>query len=299
MRITHQIAPQDVVVGHCDRAWLNDKPISLKGIGRKLAAITNDTVCIRLENDGVSAEFTLRIEVATDTDIEGIDDCFLRVARSRRLDMRAIEEFIAGARAYPSAIGYADGISNYFYGVLAKEESLESSLAYDAYREKFNQAADVLKEFDRPLSRTIGALIAYHFNHFSESAALAKTCRVGVASQRFSCWLDGSKPGVGKLTPARFDLSLEPLLTDFDTERLLAWSVATTDSLLPWLDDMESMIRKDIPEFDRTKLRILLSELYVQTGNLVKAKGHASELRNSATLGDWSERILDPQSGTE
>jgi hypothetical protein len=282
-----------VLVGHCEAAWLNDRKVSRADIGKKLAAITDDTVHIRLYNAGVSAEFTLKIEIAEEADIDGVDRSFFNVARIGRLDRRAIEEFISSSRHYPSAIRYADGICDYFYGVLAKEKSQESSLAYDAYREKFTQAADALKDFNRPLARTISALIAYHFNNFSEAAALAQSSRVGAASQRFSCWLEGDASRAKELGSQFFDDSLERLLTDLDTERLLYWSVATNEVLLPRLQDMESMIRQDIAEFDRSKLHILLSEFHDQTGNGQNAKHHARELRSSVTFGPWAERILD------
>lgn len=292
IRITNPIGADDVLSGQCERAWLNDSAVSLAHLGGQLASITNDTVHVRLENDGVSADFTLKFQVASETDIDGVDRCFFNVARMMRLDMRAIEDFIAAARVYPSAIPYLDGVCSYFFGVLAKEKSAESSLPYDAYREKFNQAADALKDFHRPLARTISALIAFHFNHFPEARELAASSRVGAASKRFVCWLDGDTLEAERLTGAQSDDSLERLLTDLEAERLLSWTVASNQPMFPSLQEMESLLKQDIPEFDRTKLRILMSEFYAQNGNISEARRHARELRNSPTLGVWAERFL-------
>jgi hypothetical protein len=292
MRITGSLDPANVMTSRCDRSWINGALVAPEDLGRQLAQIRNDSVTIRLANDNVSAEFTLRFEIAAVTDLEGVDRCFLDVARRGRLDRRAVEDFITMSRGYPTAMGYCDGICEYFYGVLIKERSPESSLPYARYREKFNRAVDALQDIERPLARVICALIAFHFNHFSRCLDVGEVNRVDVASGRFERWIAGDLLAAGQLPSRPRSDALERLLTDFEAERLLQWSVASPEALLSQIDDMESMARTDLAEFDRTKLRILLAELYASQGRVSEAKRHLRELRNNQALGDWAERLL-------
>lgn len=290
IRITRSIEACNVRVSRCDQAWINNTAVAPRALGRTLARITNDTVTVRLANEGVAAEFMIRFEIASEADLDGVDRCFFEVARLGKLDRRSVEDFIATTRAFPTAIGYCDGICEYFYGVLAKERSLESSLSYESYREKFTRAADALKDFERPLAKTIGALIAFHFNHFRENFNLAETSRVGIASRRFERWMKGDPYSAIQIGAHRD--TLEKLLTDLETERLIAWSVAAPESIQRHLQDMESMVRQDIPEFDRTKLWILLAESHTYCNHIVDARRYARELRNNPTFGAWAERLI-------
>ena len=299
MRITRPIGPNEVHTSHCEQAFVNGVSVSPDALGQRLAEVAWDTLTVSLVNEGVSADFSLRVEVALETDIAGVERCFFDVARRGRLDMRAVEDFIAAARAHPTAIAYCDGVCEYFYGVLVKERPEESSLPYEAYRGKFNRAADVLKDFDRPLAHTVGALIAFHFNTFSECTGVPNPSRVGAACARFGRWINGGTDGVDRGISDPLDDRLERLLTDFETERLLGWSVADLGALQQEAPVMEALVRQDIPEFDRTKLHVLLAELYAHAGDPPAARPHARELRNSPTLGAWSERLLDRLSGLE
>lgn len=293
VRITKPLEKGDIQVGRCGYAWLNGVPLRPSDLDEKLGAERNNTVTVKLANEGVSAEFSLRFEIASEEDLAGVDCCFFDVARRGRLDMRAVEDFIIAARAFPTAIGYLDGICEYFYGVMAKERSADASLPYKAYREKFTRAEDSLKDFDRLLARVIGALITFHFNRFSESIDLAGKSRVGIASGRFDRWLARNTAGAKKLLAGTFDTRIEKLLTDYESERLIAWCVADPKALISHVMDIESLIRQDIPEFDRTKLRVLLAELYMDLGNRAKARNHARDLRNNPTFGPWAESVLE------
>lgn len=293
LRITKPLVNEDVQVGRCDHVWLNGVPLSPSELGEKLVARTNDTVTVKLANEGVSAEFALCFEIASEEDLVGVDRCFLDVARRGRLDMRAVENFITASRVFPTAIGYCDGICEYFYGVLAKERTVDSSLPYEAYREKFTRAEDALKNFDRALARVIGALITFHFNRFSESIDLAGESRVGIASGRYERWAAKDVAGANGLLLHSFDTGIEKLLTDKESERLITWCLADPRTLVSDVQDIESLIHQNIPEFDRTKLRVLLAELYAGLGDVKNAKNHVRELRNNPTLGLWAEYVLD------
>ena len=293
--IVSHIPPHEIITSQCSKAWLNGELFQADQIGMRLAQITNDTVRIKLANEWVEAEFTLKYDIASKAHIKGVDQCFLTIARGKRLDKRSITDFIDAAKVYPSASRYLDGICLYFYGVLAKEKSPESTILHHEYVEFFNRAADELKGFYTPLARTIGALIEFHFNHFMEATILAEDSRVGIVSNRFATWLSGSSEFDSRelLLAQPINPYLESMLTDADAERLLVWSAASPSELRQQLPDMEALLRTNIPEFDRAKMHILLAESYAENNDHAAATNHARELRNSASMGDWADHFLE------
>ena len=291
-RITSCLSPSDINVDRCTYSVVNGTSIPISELGNMLSKINRDTVTVKLEEGSVSAVFKLRFEIADEEDLAAVDRKFLEVARGRRLDMRAIEQFINASKSYNTAIGYCDGICEYFYGVLAKECAPDSTLPYEAYREKFNRAADELKDFDRPLARIIGALIAFHFNHFAEAITFAGTSRLGIAATRFKNWL-AEDINQDKTRSENIDSSLEGLVTDIDSERFIRWGVSSSEELLLHKKEIESFLHKEISDFDRAKAYILLGQLALELRDIEEALRYAREYRNSPTMGVWAEHIIE------
>jgi hypothetical protein len=131
MKITQPVMATEVKIEGAARALLNGKEIAVSGLSRALSRITNDVCLIILKKDGVDAQFELEIRIASERDLRGVEEQFRKMAVGRRLDMRAVEEFISGASGFSSAMGYCDGICAYLYGILAKERAADSSLKYE------------------------------------------------------------------------------------------------------------------------------------------------------------------------
>lgn len=291
-KITSRLLPSDISTERCTRALINGIALPISELGDKLSQINSDTITVQLEGDHVSAMFKLRFEIANEEDLVAVDRNFFEIARGLRLDMRAIEQFIHASKRYSTAIGYCDGICEYFYGVLAKERSPDSTIPYEAYQGKFNRAADELKAFDRPLARILGALIAFHFNHFVEARNLAGSSRVGVAANRFAKWLTAEI--TQDLTmDENMDSSLEKLVTDIDSERLIRWSISANNELSLYKEEIASMLHKEISDFDKAKAQILLGQLSLYQGDTEGALRYAKEFRNSPTMGIWAEHVIE------
>jgi len=264
--ISRRFGPADIETLKCEKAVLNGDEVPPQQLGLNLSKLGNGSVKIELSNGRVSASFDLLVRVADEADVIGVERSFLNVARHRRLDMRSVEDFIDSGQTFASAADYLDGICEYFYGVLAKEHAADSSLPYELYRTKFSRSADKLKDFRRPLANTIQALIDFQFNHFFEAEALAPGFRVGLASQRFGKWIVGELEAARAIPHSSFDTELESLLTDLETERILRWSVESSDQIVRQADKIEAFLLTDVPEYDRTKLHIVLAESYAERG---------------------------------
>lgn len=293
IRVTRKLSAADIRLGHCTDSWINGHKVSVGGLGKALAGKRVDTTIVKLSNGDVEAEFRLEFEIPNESDLDGIEQSFVTIAKKKRLDLRAVEEFISDSRGYATAVGYCDGICEYLYGVLAKERSPDSSLPYTSYHEKFMRAADKLKDYDRSLSRTISALIAFHFNQFDLAANMLPGARVCLVSERYERWVSGDPQGADKVLGKALNERIEKLLSDYETDELLAISLKKSDEIIKKAEELESRVREDIPEFDKSKLRILLAENYALNGKTADAVRHARALRNNPSFGMWSERLLD------
>lgn len=292
VRITQPLTAAEVTADGCDRAVLNGDAISVRALPRTLLKFSSEVCRLVLSRGEISSEFTLDFRIASERDLRGIEEQFDRTARGRRLDMRATEEFIYATSRFGAAIGYCDGICAYLYGILAKESAPDSSLPYEAYVGKFNKAAEELAAYDRPLARTIGSLIQFHFNHFAEASRLAPQTRVGQVAGRYSAWLRNSAPKIDQTGLREALKTLETLVTDWKTEQIIRWAVQPLDELSRQVADLESFLNGDITEFDKLKLHVLLAETYASSGDIGSALQHAKTLRNLSAFEKWAESML-------
>lgn len=293
-RITRPVTSKQIRVEGAERAMLNGHEIPLSRLGRELAEFSNDVCRIVLSKCGVEAQFQLEIRVASEADLRGVEDQFKRMAACHRLDVRAVEEFIAGTSRFSSAIGYCDGICAYFYGLLAKERATDCSLPHEVYIAKYAKATEELAPYDRNLAHTIGGLIEFHFNHFRDAERLCPSSRLGRISSRFAAWTE-SRSGAPVTYTDNIDqqaTAIESLVTEWDTEQILNWAGRPLAALAEDVKDIELFLRRDLAEFDRVKLHMLLGETFAATGDAKSALEHARALRNLPTVENWAEALI-------
>jgi hypothetical protein len=294
IRIARPVRSVDVRVEDCDRITLNGGEIKSGQLGRMLSRVQSDVCRIVLEKQGITTTFELEIRIASESDLGGVESQFMRMARGKRLDMRAIEEFIEGTAEFSTAIGYCDGICAFLYGLLAKERAHDISLRYEDYAAKYSTAAEQLLAYDRKLARVIGSVIEFHFNHFQESSVLSPGTRVAAVASRYMAWLEAGK-GEAIVTNASSELNVsatEALVTDWETERIVRWAVRSLSDLRGETQDMEGMLLGDLAQFDKVKLHVLLGEIYGAGKLYDRALKHAKSLRNLPLFEQWAERSI-------
>ncbi|MBI4692734.1 MAG: hypothetical protein HY749_01790 [Gammaproteobacteria bacterium] len=294
VRITRPLGSKQIRVEGATRAVLNGHEVVVARLGLKLSEISNDVCRIVLGKEGVEAQFELEIRVASEADLCGVENQFKSMAACRRLDMRAIEDFIAATSRYSSAIGYCDGICAYLYGLMAKERATDCSLPHEAYLARYAKAAEELAPYDRNLAHTIGGLIEFHFNHFRDAERLCAGSRLGAVASRFAGWIE-SRVGVPTIYTDDADeeiTALEGLVTEWDTEQILGWAGRPLLALSEHLDDIELFFKRDLAEFDRVKLHMLLGEAFAALGKTKSALEHARALRNLPALEGWAEALI-------
>lgn len=298
VRITSQLKPNDIYIDRCDRAVLNGRNVPPSLLPGELARMTSDICRLTLSSGEVSSDFDLDFRIASEADLLGVESEFERIAVGQRLDTRAIEDFIAATSGFGSALGYCDGICAYLYGVLAKERAPDSSLPHEGYVGKYSKAAEELADYNRPLARTIGSLIEFHFNHFGEAVQLAGGARIGAAAARYLDWMAGTRPAEPKVSTGLGAMSqLEVLVTDWETEQIARWVVRPLRDLSHHVDDMETFMGRDIAEYDRVKMHVLLAEIYSEQGEAQCTLSHAKTMRNLSAFEAWAEAKIRAHSG--
>ena len=290
--VTRKIRALDFQFSDCEEARIDGVKVPVEQLAKRLSKIANNRARVELMNSGVTASYDLNFRIAEELHLDGVDRAFVRLANRAVLSIAAIDGFISECRRYKTAEMYLDGIAKYLYGVLAKERSCDSSLAYEAYPDQFNAAIAALSDFDRPLARAIRGLVAFQFNHFHDATINAPVGRLQAAAQRFLDSLNGD----GWHMPAGLALSAdapEELLTDSQTDKLLSWSEASAGQLMRDIEEIAALSKRESLAFNQLKAKILLSAAYEAAGDSKNALKTARELRADPDAAGMASRIID------
>ncbi|MDE3021712.1 MAG: hypothetical protein KGI54_07605 [Pseudomonadota bacterium] len=298
-RVTRLAKPSEFVVERCTNASFNGKPTKPEEIPKLLSKVNNDRVTVKLTNDGPPAVFELVFKIAEEQHIKGVEASFVRFTNRKELSVKALEGFIKECKAFNTADTYYSGICDYLYGVMSRERRPDSRIPYAQYPERFNQAADALMDYNRPLAHIVRSLVAFHFNHFENASIFSPSGRLHMAAIRFDTILKGGQWDK-KNTPAKKLSNVpEDLLTDHETLRILRWIELPLSELATEAGNISALVKRDITEFDRLKLNILLTEAYTANGNFLKARNIARELITNPKTSGWAERSLIRLPGKE
>jgi hypothetical protein len=285
----------DVTVEDVIRCRVNGKAVAPAALAAQLAAMTRQYVEIELGNEGATTHCVLDFRIADEEHLRGVEAAFLRMARDRALTIDSVARFIQDCRPFASAMPYCDGIAQYLYGILAKERSPDSGLRADQYAEKFLQAVDSLSGFDRPLSRSVRALIAFHFNQFDDAELLAPEGTLRRASGAFAGLLQG--------LPWHFETAFAPapggavedLLTDQDTVQVLADASHGLVDLKARTDELLAHLGRALSGYDRLKRALLATEALSareDSASHAQARKLAREWAGPADTSAWAEATL-------
>lgn len=286
----------DVVVEDAVRCLLNGSSVTLSELGPRLASMTREYVELQFENVGATTKCVLDFRIADEAHLAGVEAAFLRLARDQVLTIDALSRFIQDCLEFPSAMPYCDGICHYLYGVMAKERCADSGLKQEQYVEKYLRSSDELSGFDRPLARSIRALIAFHFNQFDEAELLAPEGALRHAAGAFAGLLQG--------LPWHFDAAFSPtpgsavedLLTDQDTLQILADASHGLVELKLRADDLLAhQSRAAAGGYDQLKRTLLAGEAMAareDAASHAEARKLARGLASQHDTREWAEAML-------
>ena len=284
LKVQSGLKPSDIIIEDAELCWVDGKTISKDSLKLLLADANTSFHKIRLSNKGARTEVSLDFQVANQSDLIEVERALVRIAMGQHLTLEAVGRFINECRELATGILYCDGIAHYLYGVMAKEQMTSTSLDITSYPSRFSKAYDQLTDINRPVARSIRALVSFHFNHFRDAEALAPTGSLQKAASAFAGLLEGKSWNFPEDTKVTNNEVLASLLTDQATLEILRDSCIELSTLKSNSELLTLSLSKISAGYDRSK-RILLA---------VEALSHRAE-SDSKALAKEIVRELLPQ----
>jgi hypothetical protein len=288
--IASRTTPQDWVIKNAVSVAVNGTAMTAGEAAERLAACRRGVTDVELANGGPPQIFQFEFALAEAADLQAVDDALERLFAGGELSPRTIDDFIMRSHQYPSANKYLAGLSNYLYGVLAREGVSESgsigqcgSYGYEA---KYDSAVRLLGAFDRPPAEAICGVVALHYNQFDRAMAKTRSRRVAEISLRYSSMLRGESWNAANLSQLAHS-SLDHALSDSVIKQILEWSALPLDgTAVEQIAELQAELDKNRPA-DILKLRLLAAEHYLASGDITEGSRHAEALRHSKYTDVW------------
>lgn len=296
LKVLTPLMAEDVIVEDATRCTINGRVVKPSALGRHLAPITHEFVELELTNGTTNTRCVLDFCIVEEKHLVGVEAAFLHIARDRVLSIEAVSRFIQDCRGFGSAMPYCDGICHYLYGVMAKEQAPDSGLRLNQYIERYLRASEELKGFDRPLARSVRALVAFHFNQFDEAESLAPHGALRQASGAFAGLLLGLPWHFKAAFSSAPGSAVENLLTDQDTLQILVDASQGLVELKEQAEQLQARLKRMPASYDRLKCMLLTSEACASrddTASHVVARRFARELAAQPETSAWAEAMLE------
>lgn len=282
-----------------DWRFENTTSIRINGVevddrdARRMLCSVGGVVNVTLRGGHTDQEFEFRFDIAEERDLAGVDGALVNFIESGELTLHSIEQFIAASDRFHTARTYRDSLVNYFYGVLARERSPESSLwqaggGSVVYRARFDDAVAGLAPLERPPAEAVCGLVAFHYNQFDLALRKTRSPRVARVAFRLATLLRGDASGLEPLVTGDLDdTSVDIALSDAETERLIRWcSIPLDGSAESEITDVESVL-PNLEPADQLKLHVIAAEHHLASGHSGAGLQHADELRHSRVTDVW------------
>ncbi len=288
--------PADWAFDNAIGVRINDVEVN-EGEARELLCAARGVVKVQLRGGHADQDFEFAFEVADEADLDAVDAALADLILERRLSIAAIQSFLQRCQRLRTSASYSDGLANYFYGVLARERSPESSLwqgsqGMATYRSRFDDAVSRLGALDRAAAEAVCGLVGFHYNHFDIAMKKSRSPRVARISSRLASIIAGAGPGdPGDILGGVEDSSIDRALGDAETERVLTWCAVPLDgSAHTLVDEIEAAIALADP-LDQLKLHLIAGEHYLAGGQAREALRHADEVRHTAAASSWQSFV--------
>ncbi len=283
LRVSGEIEPDDWKFLHVVEVTLGTASISPSEAAIALSQLRAGAIDLTLHGREVSREVEVIHRIVEDADLDGVDAAAKELTCSEALTLGAIQVFEETTASYLTARDYAAGVSNYLYGVLAREDSPQSGLLQqgaDAYREKYQRAVFLLGGFDRPAAEAICGMVAFHHNDFATAMRKTHSERVAAVSLRLQAIAMCTAYDHGDLS--RLDaVSLDHAFSDAPTEGIIDLCAGPLDgSDSDRIARIESALRQPQQPLDDFKLRLVAAEHYLAVEDPGPALRLAEPMRN-------------------
>lgn len=290
--LVHPLATEAIDFGATTRCYLNGNIIEMSDLKSHLAEKRRGMCSIVLANEEIESSYQIDFDVPNESDLKDVERIFFEVAGTDVLNLDRIDLFINMSSSFPTAIRYVDGLSNYLYGILAKDQRGGTQLERSDFISKFNQALDTLQHFDRPLAFAIVGVINFNQNVFEKVELLFKVPKIYLAMQKFNGFVTGDN-NTRENAALPEVVSSKNIPLDYATEKIFEWALMPPEELYKSLKELEYLAHSaELVTNDRFKIQMLLAELLVERREYSAAIRVAGRYSNDSVFGTWAQRII-------
>lgn len=272
---------------------------------RLLASGRDKRIWLRVENkfDAKAAplrtDYDLQFRVYGPKELLKVDRLFVSMLGRPDPAVSDVDGFLQAAEQI-GGDEYAGALADYVLAVLIKDGDVRSGIrpGERIYRRKYNRALRVLKDFDRPLSRLISALIRFSSNDFSAVQ------RTGFAPlDAANAWLvrltgNGGTPASAAMfaEEVRADARANVCPVDNGSDAVMR-KADQLASLRRWGLDVEEALRSEVglsslDPLDRVKLLAFWADTAFSHAKPLSAAEPLRLLVGNDCLGQWAESKL-------
>ena len=291
--IAKRLSASDIRIAHAAKCWLNGALLGPVELSERIAATASDFLDIRLLGaDGtVETNYRIQVEVPSEEDIRNVERLFFELSANGEINISAIERFIKQATPYKTAVSFLDALSQYLYGLLARDQRGNTKLTLEDGRSRFNRAQQGLIGIESELGRVLVEVINFSQNAFNDGRGLDSVPRLQEAMGRFNA-LPNTRSLVGYVPSVAVNGSFKIPL-DVATDQVIDWSLLPLQTLIDDSKCLEVVFRDDrwVPD-DRFKVRVLLALAFDSISDRREAAKHARSIRHDTFFGPWAESIV-------
>ncbi|MBZ9539996.1 MULTISPECIES: hypothetical protein [Modicisalibacter] len=282
--------PADWVVQQAERIEIDHQEVASRQACRQLSKITSGFHEVTLTSADYSVNYHIEFDIPKEAQLATVERAFNNLIVNQPLESDRIAQFITVAKEEDGARYYLEGVSDFLYGVLAKDQRGGTSLNRDDYTTKFHAAREALRFLNRPLANLIKALVNFNHNAFSEAEILAPGGQVAIACRM----LNGLRCGKHCPPPKIRAASGHNLPVDTLTAEIMRFCSLPLTEQWERLPQLAHLVSKRLTtDHDRVKIQALAMNTCWEAGDHEQAAGWAKKLRHSPLFEALATRIIE------
>jgi hypothetical protein len=282
--------PADWVIQQTERIVIDQQEVTSRQACQRLSQLTTGFHEVTLASADHTVTYHIEFDIPIEAQLAAVERVFNMLIVNQPLESDRIAQFITVVKQEDGARYYLEGVSDFLYGVLAKDQRGGTSLNRDDYTAKFHAAREALRFMNRPLANLIKALVNFNDNAFSEAEALAPDGQVAIACRM----LNGLRSGRHCSAPVASIASGHNLPVDTLTAEIMRFcslSLAQQQEQLPQLVHLAS--KRLTTDHDRVKIQALAMNTCWEAGDVEQAASWAKKLRHSPLFETLANRIIE------
>lgn len=297
-RIVRRLQPEAIRLVHTRECRLNGRVVTPEELKRVLAGASSTFVSIELVGDAkmVTASYEILVEIPDPRSIQAVEHEFSRVTDEGEMSVKSIDRFIEACRKTKNARTYVNGLANYMYGLLGKDQRGGTHLSRTEADAKLSEAYQDLDGYGTALADVLRGLINFHFNAFGVTQRLVRAPRLDHAFKWYEALMAAQEAPPAAL--GGFDEGTLKVPLDLATSELLDWVQAARVPSAELLAVAERRAAStDWMPGDRLKAWVMAAWLARALAMPHRALAAARRFRNDSVFGAFAEQVVSECAG--